>query len=319
MDKILITGGAGFIGSLVNKMLNQAGFETVVLDNLSRGDSSTVVAGTFVEGDIGDEKLLDKLFKKHSFAAVMHFASLIEVGESVKNPAPYYANNLGKTLILLNKMREHGVNTIVFSSTAAVYGIPLQIPINEDHPTDPINPYGRTKLMVEQMLQELDFKYASLRYFNAAGGDPDGAIKTHSLKPVNLIPLLFSNIEKGDAPFTINGNDYDTRDGTCVRDFIHIYDLGDAHIKALQHLLEGNNSEIFNIGNGSGFTVSEVATTVEMVTGHSIKIVYGPRREGDPPVLVANPSKIKTTLGWKPKYPDLGTIVRHAWQAWRKT
>lgn len=316
---ILIVGGAGFIGSHVNKQLNRAGYETVVFDNLSRGDARAVVAGTFVKGDLGNDRDLEELFKKYRFTAVMHFAALTDVGESVANPGLYYDNNVASTTKLLNTMVKFGVNTFIFSSSAAVYGIPERPPIRESSVCQPINPYGRSKLMVEEILQDFesahDLRYCALRYFNAAGGDPDGEIKNYKKKENNLIPLALRSLLTPGGQITIFGDDYPTPDGTCIRDYIHVSDLGSAHILAMESLLDGAPSDIYNLGNGNGFSVHEVLDAVQKVTGRRLNIVQGDRRPGDPAILVADAEKARRCLGWSPKYTQLGEMIDHAWKA----
>lgn len=314
--RILVVGGAGFIGSEVNKLLNDTGYETVVLDNLSKGNRRRVRWGTFIKGDIGNRRSLEKLFSLYRFDAVMHFAASIDVGESVENPSKYYKNNVSNTLILLDVMREHGVKIFIFSSSAAVYGMPLQSLLTEDHPKNPMNPYGQSKLIIEKILDDYDvaynFKSATLRYFNAAGGDPDGKIKNYHQKKSNLIPIVLEAI-KNNQPVTINGTDYPTRDGTCVRDFIHVYDLSTAHIRAMEKLFADGKSDAYNLGNGQGFSVREVIETAEKVTKKTIQVIEGPRRPGDPPYLLADASKAKLQLNWEPVYPSLEAMITHAW------
>lgn len=314
---ILIAGGAGFIGSHVNKILNQAGYQTLVLDNLSSGSEKAVTRGTFIEGDLADSNRLDAIFSQNSIDAVMHFAALIDVGESVKDPGPYYQNNVANTLNLLQAMVRHSVKTFIFSSSAAVYGIPEEIFITEKHPCHPINPYGETKWMVEKILRDFEASYGlqsiSLRYFNAAGGDPEREVKNYKKKESNLIPLILRSLKSG-GKVTVFGTDYPTPDGTCIRDYIHICDLGSAHLLAMERLLKGHSGGIFNLGNGQGFSVKDVIHTVEEVTGLRVNVINGPRRAGDPPVLVANAEKAQNELGWLPRYPDLKTIIQHAWE-----
>lgn len=316
--RILVCGGAGFIGSHINKMLDDAGYETVVFDNLSTGDQRTVIRGTFVKGDLGNESDLDSLFSRYAFDAVMHFAAYINVGESVTNPAKYYINNVVNTIKLLESMRQHNVDTFIFSSTAALYGIPEKLPITEDHSTNPINPYGETKLMIEKALNDYGnaygLKWCSLRYFNAAGGDPDGEIKNYKKIENNLIPVILHSL-KDQGQVSIFGTDWETPDGTGVRDYIHLSDLGDAHIAAMEQLFDGEHSAIYNLGNGQGFSVREVIAAAEKVTGLQVNVVEGPRRPGDPAILIADASKAKEKLNWDPKYPDLETIIQHAWQS----
>lgn len=316
--KILVAGGAGFIGSLVNKMLDNAGYETVVLDNLSHGKRKRVTRGLFIKGDLANRRLLEKIFSQHQFDAVMHFAALIDVGESVINPALYYKNNVVATLNLLDVMIKYGVKTFIFSSTAAVYGIPQTKLIKEDHTKNPINPYGQTKLMIEAVLADYDKAYGlksiCLRYFNAAGGDPDGQIKNYNQKKSNLIPIVLAAI-KNKTQVTINGTDYPTVDGTCVRDYIHIYDLGTAHIAAMEKLFKGALSNRYNLGNGNGYSVKEVIKAAEKVTKQSVTTIEGPRREGDPTFLLADAQKARDELGWVIKYPSLEDMIEHAWKA----
>lgn len=315
---ILVTGGAGFIGSHVNKLLHRAGYDTVVLDNLSLGNAKNVLYGSFVQGDIGHVDDLNAIFSTNEIAAVMHFAAFTDVGESVKDPARYYQNNVANTLVLLNSMRQHAVKTFLFSSSAAIFG-PNDKPIKETDTCNPINPYGHSKLIVEQILHDYaaayGIRYACLRYFNAAGGDPDREIKNYKQKENNLIPLLLKSLKDPQACLKIFGTDYATADGTCIRDYIHIYDLSTAHILALESLLQGGASTCFNLGNGRGFSVREVITAAERVTGLKVNAIEAPRRAGDPPALLADAAKAKKELGWKTRYPDLDTIIAHAWQA----
>lgn len=318
--KILVTGGAGFIGSHVNKMLYKSGYETVVLDNLQTGTKEAVVQGELIEGDIGDNALLDQIFSQGSIDAVMHFAALINVGESVEKPDIYYENNVVKTLCLLNAMRRHGVMSFVFSSSAAVFGVPKTIPLDESHPANPINPYGKTKLMVEQILQDYDraygLRFAALRYFNAAGGDPEGIVKNKAVKQHNLIPMGLKSLLQG-SPLTIFGTDYPTKDGTCVRDYIHIDDLGAAHILALKRIIATQKSGYYNLGNGQGYTVREVIESIERVTGLKLTVIEGVRRAGDPEALVADSRLAENELGWKRQFQSLDKIVADAWGALR--
>lgn len=319
--KVLVTGGAGFIGSTVNKLLHEAGYDTVILDNLSQGKRNRVKWGTFIEGDMGDSLLLKKLFANHQFDAVMHFAAFINVGESVHNPEKYYINNVSHTLNLLECIKEFSVKAFIFSSSAAVYGLPTTNFISEDHPTHPINPYGETKLIIEKILDDMDRAYgiksAKLRYFNAAGGDPEGKIKNDFSASSNLIPIVLQAI-LDNRPVTVFGKDYPTPDGTCLRDYIHIYDLATAHIKAMEKLLAGGPTEIYNLGNGKGFSVKEVLQAAEKVTKQKIQVIEGPRRPGDPPCLLANAYKAKQELNWQIKYPSLEEMIYHAWTSLEK-
>lgn len=317
--EILIVGGAGYIGSHVNKMLDEAGYNTIVLDNLSTGNKDSATRGKFIEGDMANTELLDEIFTAHPIKAVMHFAAFIDVGESVLSPLKYYHNNVANTLNLLNAMQKHAVNIFIFSSTAAIFGIPQEELIKENHPTHPINPYGSSKLMVERILQDADNAYgiksSCLRYFNAAGGDPGGEVKNYKKKETNLIPIILKSLKYGNGEITINGSDYPTPDGTCIRDYIHICDLGAAHIAAMEQLINGGPSSQYNLGNGRGFSVREVIDAAEKVTGISPKITIGPRRIGDPPTLLADSQKARKMLKWKPLFPDLETMIEHAWNS----
>lgn len=316
---ILVVGGAGYIGSHVNAMLNETGFQTIVLDNLSRGHAESIIKGTFVKGDLADLNLLDDLFQKYSISAVMHFAALTDVGESVQQPLKYFNNNVSKTLNLLMAMQKHHVDALVFSSSAAVYGLPQQKRIAENHPCQPINPYGHSKLMVETVLQQIEkahqIRSCSLRYFNAAGGDPRAKIKYFLRPETNIIPKILNALKSSQGSITINGTDYPTPDGTCVRDYIHIEDLGNAHIIVLKQLLDGAKTSFYNLGNGNGFSVKEVIAAAEKVTQKKLQVTIGPRREGDPPILVADASKAQKELKWYPQFPRLEDMITHAWKA----
>jgi UDP-glucose 4-epimerase len=323
MTQVLVVGGAGYIGSHMVKMLGRHGCSVTTLDDLSSGHRDAVLCGDFVQGDMGDRAVLDAVLSQ-GFDAVMHFASFIQVGESVQQPAKYYQNNVVNTLTLLDAMRAHGVDRFIFSSTAATFGEPRYSPMDERHPQQPINPYGRTKLMVEQFLADYEQAYGlrsvSLRYFNAAGADPEGQLGERHEPETHLIPLVLQAASGRRPHIGVFGRDYDTPDGTCVRDYIHIEDLCSAHWLALQSLMGGAGSQAYNLGNGQGFSVQEVIDTAQQVTGRSIAVVNGPRRAGDPARLVADSSLIRVKLGWQPRYADLATIVAHAW-AWetRKT
>jgi len=316
---ILIVGGAGFIGSHVNEMLYRQGYKTIILDNLSQGNRNAVEHGVFIEGDLSNSNLLDQIFDSYQIDAVMHFAAMKDIGESVSQPLRYYENNVSCSLNLLDAMLRHQVKKIIFSSSAAIFGYPEEIPIAEDHPCLPINPYGRTKLIVENILEDFDraygLRYCSLRYFNAAGGDPRGKIKSFKTADSNLIPIILRNVLKPDGVITIFGTDYPTPDGTCIRDYIHIEDLGSAHIAALKRLLVGSPSSCYNLGNGEGFSVRQVIAAVEKVTGRKVKIREGARRPGDPPVLIASSSKASDELNWRPVYSSLELMIEHAWNA----
>lgn len=317
---ILVTGGAGYIGSHAVQTLQNRGYEIVILDNLVYGHRDlveNVLRAKLIVGDISDRALLDCLFATHSIAAVMHFAAYAYVGESVSFPAKYYRNNVVGTLTLLEAMVAASVKKIVFSSTCATYGVPTSLPISEEHPQHPINPYGISKLTVERMLADFDKAYGLksviFRYFNAAGADPAGRLGEDHTPETHLIPLVLLTALGKREFISILGTDYPTSDGTCIRDYIHVVDLAQAHQMGLEYLLEGGDSEIFNLGNGSGFSVREVIETARQVIGQSIKAIDCPRRPGDPPVLVGGSDKARKILGWQPQYPDLKDILIHAW------
>ncbi|MDR3477422.1 MAG: UDP-glucose 4-epimerase GalE [Gammaproteobacteria bacterium] len=316
-QSILIVGGAGYIGSHMVDFIKRAGFYPVVLDNLSTGHRDAVIDAEFIHGDLEDPILLDEIFAKHTFAGVMHFASFIQVGESVKDPAKYYQNNFAATLSLLQAMLKWKVQHFIFSSTAAVYGEPQYTPIDELHPLAPINPYGRSKWMVEQVLKDYaasyGFKYAVLRYFNAAGADPAGRFRERHDPETHLIPLVLEVAQGKRKAITVYGNDYSTKDGTCVRDYIHVTDLCAAHLLALQQLWDGANQLTYNLGTGEGYSVRQVIDTAKAVTGRDIPVIQGERRAGDPAVLVADAKQAMKELGWSPKYSSLRTIIEHAW------
>lgn len=319
--KILVVGGAGYIGSHMVKRLYELGCQVVILDDLSNGHRDAVVAGELVEGSILDSIFLADLFEKHEFDAVMHFASFIQVGESVIEPMKYYLNNFAGTLNLLNSMKKASVNRFIFSSTAAIFGEPEYVPIDEKHPQKPVNPYGKTKLMVESALADFDSAYGlksiCLRYFNAAGADPDGQLGERHNPETHLIPLVLQVASGRRSHISVFGRDYDTPDGTCIRDYIHINDLCEAHWLALQVLFKGGDSQSYNLGNGKGFSVHEVIDTARQVTGKPIPVEYAAKRKGDPARLVADSSLAHTKLGWLPKFADLESIIEHAWQ-WEK-
>ena len=318
--KILVIGGAGYIGSHMVKLLGQQGCKVTTLDDLSSGHLDAVICGDFVQGNFGERAVLDALLST-GFDAVMHFASFIQVGESVQHPGKYYHNNVTNTLGLLDAMRAHGVSKFIFSSTAATFGEPQYTPIDERHLQQPINPYGRTKLMVEQALADYDkaygFKSVCLRYFNAAGADPEGQLGERHNPETHLIPLVLQAASGRRSNITVFGRDYDTPDGTCIRDYIHINDLCSAHWLALQSLMDGGPSQSYNLGNGNGFSVQEVIDTAERVTGRKIPVVNGPRRSGDPARLVADATQARRNLIWIPHFSDLAIIVQHAW-AWEQ-
>lgn len=318
---ILVVGGAGYIGSHMVKMLALAGHSVVTLDNLSNGYRDAVAYGDFVEGDIADRSLLDKLFTEYQFDGVMHFASYIQVGESVQKPAMYYENNVTNTQVLLDAMVRNDIKHFIFSSTAAIFGEPEYTPIDEKHSKLAINPYGRSKWMVEQILQDYDTAYGlksvCLRYFNAAGADPEGELGERHLPETHLIPLVLQAASGRRDNITVYGDDYDTPDGTCIRDYIHINDLCSAHLLALEYLLNGGETKSYNMGNGLGYSIKDVIDVAKKVTGIDFSVEIGQRREGDPARLVADSKLIKLELGWKPEYTDLMTIILHAWQ-WEK-
>lgn len=313
---ILIAGGAGFIGSYVNKWLNKNGYRTVIIDNLSQSHQDAVKYGEFLKGDIGDPHFLDFVFSKYKIQAVMHFAAFIDVGESFKNPLKYYENNVVKTLTLLGAMIKHGISYFVFSSSAAIFGYPQILPIPEDHPSNPINPYGETKWIIEKALKDFDMAYGlkscCFRYFNAAGGDPEGEILVYQKKPSNLIPLTLLSL-KSNSVLTINGTDYDTPDGTCVRDYIHIADLATAHLKGLEKLIATQSSMQYNLGNGTGYSIKDVIKATEGITRKKVLTKEGPRRPGDPPILLSDSLKARKELDWTPHFSSLDTIIKHAW------
>lgn len=316
---LLIIGGAGYIGSHINLLLNQRGYKTVVLDDLSKGHRNAVIAGTFIEGKMEDSNTLHSIFDTYTIDAVIHCAAYIDVGESMLDPAKYYENNVVNTLKLLQVMQECSIRYFLFSSTAAIFGVPQECLITENHPKIPINPYGRTKLIVENMLTDFDVAYGikscSLRYFNAAGGDPKKILKNYKKSESNLIPIILRSLKFHDGVVTINGNDYDTPDGTCIRDYIHVFDLADAHILALEQLFKTNQSTVYNLGNGQGFSVKEVIDAAENVTGRKVERCFGPRRKGDPPILLADSKRAYQDLNWNPQYPSLNMMVEHAWSA----
>ncbi len=319
--KILVCGGAGYIGSHTVKELLSEGFEVVVLDNFSSGRRVLLVGGEVIAADLNDQKALRKVFRRGDIGAVLHFASLIQVGESYLQPHKYYSHNLITSLNLLGAMIEAGIERLIFSSSAAVYGIPDEIPIPESHPLRPYNPYGRAKLFIEQILQDCDRAYGiksiSLRYFNAAGADPDAEIGENHNPETHLIPLILDVALGRRNRLEIFGTDYDTLDGTCIRDYIHVSDLAIAHLLALEYLKDGGQNDVFNLGNGNGFSVREVMTTAIQITGCDIPYSESERRTGDPSILIGSSEKIRKTLGWKPSYDSLETIIKTAWR-WHK-
>ncbi|MEO3705203.1 UDP-glucose 4-epimerase GalE [Trichormus azollae] len=318
---ILVTGGAGYIGSHTVLALVQGGYQVIILDNLVYGHRDLVeqiLQVKLIEGDIEDRSLLDNIFQTHYIEAVMHFSAYTYVGESVTDPDKYYRNNVLGTLTLLEAMLAASIKKLVFSSTCATYGVPQFIPLTEDHPQNPINPYGMTKLMVEQILSDFDvayrFKSVRFRYFNAAGADPRGLLGEDHNPESHLIPLVLMTALGKRESISIFGTDYPTPDGTCIRDYIHISDLADAHILGLEYLLKDGESAVFNLGNGNAFSVREVIAAAEEVTGITIPVQECDRRPGDSPVLIGTSEKAKKLLGWKPCYPDIKDIVAHAWQ-----
>ncbi len=317
---ILVTGGAGYIGSHGVLALQQAGYSVIVLDNLVYGHRDiveNVLKVEFVKGDTSDRALLNDLFARYPIAGVMHFAAYTYVGESVTEPAKFYRNNVVGTLTLLEAMLAAGIKHFVFSSTCATYGVPKTVPIPENHPQTPISPYGMTKLMVEQILTDFDKAYGlksvCFRYFNAAGADPDGRLGEDHQPETHLIPLVLLTALGKRQSISIFGTDYPTPDGTCVRDYIHVHDLAQAHVLGLQYLLDGGETTTFNLGNGNGFSVKQVINAARQITGREIPAVECDRRPGDPPALVGSSEKAIAQLGWRPLYPDIESIIRHAW------
>jgi UDP-glucose-4-epimerase GalE len=315
--KILVTGGAGYIGSHTVQLLLQQGYDVAVADNLSKGRRHNVPKGRLFEINIADTKALTELMRQTRTEAVIHFAAFAAVGESMREPETYFSNNVCASLSLLTAMLRAGVKHVVFSSTAAVYGNPHTSPILETFPIQPVNPYGESKVMAETLLRWFgeihNLTSVCLRYFNASGCDPEGRLGEEHDPETHLIPLLLRAVVSG-KPVTVFGDDYDTPDGTCIRDYIHVLDLAQAHILALEYLMQGGAPEQFNVGTGSGHTVMETIHAVEAVTGQKVPYVIGPRREGDPPALVANSDKLRSKLGWEPQYADLRTIIGHAWK-----
>ena len=319
---ILVTGGAGYIGSHTAKLLAAAGHHPVIFDDMSQGHEWAVKWGPLERGSLSDPARLAEVFASRKLEAVVHFAANALVGESMINPTKYFRNNTVGTLNLLDAMREAGVGTIVFSSTCATYGDPIRVPIDEAHPQSPVNPYGESKLMVEKLLRwygEIHgVRWMALRYFNAAGADPDGEIGEDHDPESHLIPLVIGAARGTRPPVKIFGTDYATPDGTAIRDYIHVMDLADAHLRALERLGTGTASQPINLGTGRGHSVREVVDTVARVGGRSVPAVESPRRPGDPPELVAAPARAREVLGWTCRYADLETIVQHAWR-WHGT
>lgn len=315
---ILVTGGAGYIGSHTVLYLKEQGEDVIVLDSLQKGHKGALLETKYYEGHLEDQSLLDKVFTENTIEAVIHFAADSLVGESVENPLKYYENNVIGTYHLVKKMVEHNVKNIVFSSTAATYGEPDSIPIQESDATIPTNPYGETKLAIEKMLKWSDQAYGlksvCLRYFNAAGADPEGRIGEDHDPESHLIPIVLQVALGQRDNVKMFGDDYATEDGTCIRDYIHVLDLAQAHYQAVKKLKETNESGIYNLGNGKGFSVKQVIDTCRKVTGHAIPAEVAPRRAGDPAVLIASSEKARKELGWEPQFAELETMVAHAWE-----
>ncbi len=313
----MIVGGAGYIGSHVNKFLNENQYNTLVYDNLICGYEQSVKWGEFIFGDLSDIDRLKSVFKNNDIKVVMHFAAFSYVEESVSNPQKYYKNNVSNILNLLEVMREFSCNNFIFSSTSATYGNPKYLPIDENHFQNPINPYGQSKLMVEKILQDYsnayDLKFVSLRYFNAAGADVELQIGENHNPETHLIPLVLDVALGKRKDIKVFGTDYDTKDGSAVRDYIHVMDIAEAHALAYEYLIKGGQSNVFNLGNGDGYSVLEVIGIAEKITQMKIKRTLLGRRKGDPDVLIGDSSKAKRILGWKPKYPGLDFIIKTAW------
>lgn len=313
---LLVIGGCGYIGSHTVKLLLESGYQISVIDDLSSGYKSSLLGGLLIVGDYGDQGLVNKILTKNSFDGVLHFASLIQVGESTRDPLLYYRNNVAKTLNLFDVMVSHGTIPFVFSSSAAVYGNPNYMPIDESHPLNPTNPYGKTKQIVEGALKDISHAYGlrsvALRYYNAAGADPLARIGERHYPETHLIPLALQAALGGHA-LSIFGSDYDTPDGTCIRDYIHVEDIACAHLHALEYLWSGGETVAINLGNGNGYSVKDVISEVENVTGRNVLVEYCARRDGDPDFLIADATLAHEKLGWLPKYPMLKTMVEHAW------
>lgn len=316
--RIFVTGGAGYIGSHIVKALGEAGHEVLVYDNLSTGHEWALLHGTLVKGDLADEALLERTVQGFSPEAVIHFAAFIQVEESVREPLKYYRNNVANSLTLLDVLRRNGVNNFVYSSTAAVYGQPDKVPIEETTPLNPINPYGATKVMVERVLSEMsaadDFRYIALRYFNVAGADAQCRIGQAYKDATHLITRALKTANGEFKKLMVFGTDYPTPDGTCIRDYIHVDDLAQAHIRALEYIVKTKKSDIMNCGYGRGFSVKEVVQAAKKVTGIDFPVEETGRRAGDPPALMANSMKLQNLTGWKPQYDDLEFIIKTAWE-----
>jgi UDP-glucose 4-epimerase len=320
MSAILVTGGAGYIGSHAVRALANLNYKVIVLDNLIYGHRQAIINAdvTFVEGDIANKALVVDIIKSYKIEAVMHFAAFAFVGESVTDPSKYYNNNLASSIALLDAMREAACKNIIFSSTCASYGTPVYVPMDELHPQEPINPYGASKWMLERVIKDYHhaygLNYAFLRYFNASGCSSDGRIGEDHNPETHLIPLILKAAKGERSAITVFGTDYDTPDGTCVRDYIHVEDLADAHLKAFTFLLSGKGPVICNLGTGSGFSVKEMIQAAEKVTGKKVPVIYGDRRDGDPAILVANASKAYAEIGWRAKYTSIEDIIATAWK-----
>lgn len=321
--KVLVTGGAGYIGSHTVRELLKSGYEVVVFDNFSTGRKELLVGGELIEGDLMDKDSIKKALKRGNIGAVLHFASLIQVGESYTDPRKYYTHNLVSSMNLLDAMLKAKVKAFIFSSSAAVYGVPLQVPIPENHPLNPVNPYGQTKVFVEKILEDYQraygLKYISLRYFNAAGADPDGLLGEMHEPETHLIPNLLLFLLGEKKGFDLYGTDFPTEDGTAVRDYIHVTDLARAHVLALQRLLESSRSEFINLGTNTGYSVLEIIKKTEAITGEKVLYKERPKRKGDVPVLLASNEKAEKILGWKLSHSDIETIIQTAWNWHQKT
>lgn len=320
-EYILIVGGAGYIGSHTNKMMSKSGYKTLVLDNLIYGHKEFVKWGEFIEGDIADKAKLEFVFSNYNIKAVMHFSAFAYVGESVNEPSKYYSNNVVNTLNLIDVMIAHDVKKFIFSSTCATFGEPEYIPVDEKHPQKPLSPYGHTKLMVEQILRDYEvaygLKYIILRYFNASGADPDCEIGEDHTPETHLIPLVLDAAIGKRENISVFGTDYGTKDGTCVRDYIHINDLAKAHMLGLEWMIKNNLSNNFNLGNGEGFSVKQIIDVAKKVTGKDIAVNYTDKRDGDPAVVIGSYEKIEKYLGWKPEFNNIEDIIETAWN-WHK-
>jgi UDP-glucose 4-epimerase len=320
---ILVTGGAGYIGSHTCKALLQEGFNLIILDNFSSGREELIAGGKVIRKDLQNLNAIHSVIKNHDISAVLHFASLIQVGESYRNPHKYYTANLLNSLNLLDAMLAAGIDTFIFSSSAAVYGVPSRIPIDEQHPCRPINPYGQTKLFIEKILQDYTraygLNYVSLRYFNAAGADPQGELGEMHDPETHLIPNILLSLLKGNNRLEVFGTDFPTEDGTAIRDYIHVSDLADAHVLALKYLTKNKNSQVINLGSNHGFSVLEIIRAAEKVTGRNIKYEIKPKRQGDVPVLLASNTKAKKILNWNPQLSDITTIIQTAWRWHRRS